>query len=802
MTFQGNSHTLNWRRPSSRRKTPGQKMQLKTDSVDEWMKRVEAASEFAVSEVFSSKRLTSGANSTAMALQCTDQLQDHDDAYDEAQALLSDWMSSKLRLGLELDEEDDRAGSPLPASVSAVQPTAMDYSGFDELYDHLAEEEEGEALSSFLHHLMDRELLDPGTAEDLLLDSDQGRGKARDPSVTMEARHRQVRENRARRDAEREKQQRAREARRGAEEEARRRGRQAEAGRREEARREEAMVQKEMARLRRQMEEQRALEQLVRQRDRDKRDRQKTAVCPPKTGPLVLHKPSGPPHTEPGQASLHIVNLQCLQRHFSGWFSAVLVRRLQLGRAAALCDWRRSLRAWRAWRAMVWTARTHRERETAEEELRTEHRRDRRAADSDRRRLLRRSFNGWQLWRRTERAQRELLARQEQTRRKMTALIDAASSGRLKGPGAPGAPGPPGNTEEGEDFPGNPDGVGTANQNDTDVLTPAPSLRRHGDAPTRLSPSQPWQVTRRHAAISAGELRQHRHAAQQHTIARQQKLLREQREQISQLREERGLLDAWGTAARPRTSEATGPEPPERSMEHDDETGGSRAKGSSRRSPTTFSAQMKIEEEKRERLKREQDLRAAARHHHHRSLLLRRGLAPWQRLLHLKHGNEQLAVRHHRGSVLLMCLRAWQHWARGSLSGRQAAADRLNQHLLLRHRLACWKRLVERRAVLEERAQGFHRARVQRRVLRALLDHLTRVRLLEWDLLEKAQEHSSRRALRGCLLVWIRFPSLQREEREKEARREELRRRVAEVLPDFRSSRLGLPSPRPGYRLK
>ena len=52
----------------------------------------------------------------------------------------------------------------------------------------------------------------------------------------------------------------------------------------------------------------------------------------------------------------------------------VLERRLQLGRAAVLCDWRQSLRAWRAWRTLVWATRDHREREATEEELRTEHR--------------------------------------------------------------------------------------------------------------------------------------------------------------------------------------------------------------------------------------------------------------------------------------------------------------------------------------------------------------------------------------------------------------------------------------------
>ena len=59
--------------------------------------------------------------------------------------------------------------------------------------------------------------------------------------------------------------------------------------------------------------------------------------------------------------------------------------------------------------------------------------------------MLRRCFSTWQLWWRSETGQRELLAQQQQTRRKMAALIGAASAGRLmRGPGLPGPPGPAG----------------------------------------------------------------------------------------------------------------------------------------------------------------------------------------------------------------------------------------------------------------------------------------------------------------------------------------------------------------------
>lgn len=66
--------------------------------------------------------------------------------------------------------------------------------------------------------------------------------------------------------------------------------------------------------------------------------------------------------------------VQCLQRHFSGWYSVVLDRRLRMGKAMALCDWKRQLRAWRAWRNVVWAEQKQREVARTEEDLRTENR--------------------------------------------------------------------------------------------------------------------------------------------------------------------------------------------------------------------------------------------------------------------------------------------------------------------------------------------------------------------------------------------------------------------------------------------
>lgn len=75
-----------------------------------------------------------------------------------------------------------------------------------------------------------------------------------------------MQENRARREVDRQRQQRERESQLGAREEEKKRQREEEARKKQEARRQEELVQQEMVRLRRQIEERRAVEQLVRKR--------------------------------------------------------------------------------------------------------------------------------------------------------------------------------------------------------------------------------------------------------------------------------------------------------------------------------------------------------------------------------------------------------------------------------------------------------------------------------------------------------------------------------------------------------
>ncbi|KAI1891214.1 hypothetical protein AGOR_G00141480 [Albula goreensis] len=192
--------------------------------------------------------------------------------------------------------------------------------------------------------------------------------------------------------------------------------------------------------------------------------------------------------------------------------------------------------------------------------------------------------------------------------------------------------------------------------------------------------------------------------------------------------------------------------------------------------------------EKQRRVEREQQLQVRAAEHHRRALLLHHGLAPWKRLLEKGHAHIQLAQDHHRVWLLRHCLLSWMQAAVESQAEKEACADRLYQHTLLRRSLHCWHSLLGHAVALEMQAERFCRIQTLRRTLRALLDHVTEEKFAAWDREEQARQHWHRCVVRRCLWAWQRLPSLLREEQEREERREQLRRRVAEILPDFRCS--------------
>lgn len=137
---------------------------------------------------------------------------------------------------------------------------------FSGIYSQLACEDESFEARHFLQELMEKDVMHSEAVRGLWLDADDEKKRGRDPNVTMEVRHQQVKERRAQREAERERRLREQEARKEALAEVKRLECQEQRKREKEAQRQDGLLQQEVVRLRKLMREKRSTEQQGRKR--------------------------------------------------------------------------------------------------------------------------------------------------------------------------------------------------------------------------------------------------------------------------------------------------------------------------------------------------------------------------------------------------------------------------------------------------------------------------------------------------------------------------------------------------------
>ncbi|TNM96317.1 hypothetical protein fugu_015978 [Takifugu bimaculatus] len=714
-------------------------------------------------------------------------------------------MSSKLQM----EDEGDLTSSFERKSTAA----ATSYGNFDDLYSSLSEEKESRAVKAVLKNLMEREVLDGAMMEKLALDEGQRRKMFIDPAITMEVRHLQVRQNRAQREVARLRKQSEIEAQQDARREAKRREELREV---KDLQRQEHLLQNEMARLRRQVQERRRREQPGRQREKEKVEA--TEAIGPQPAPGQQQAAESLYKEKSIHTMIHMRNLKCLQKHFSIWRSTALDQRLLIDKTSALYDWKRKLRVWRAWRAVVWAKQKQREVRRAEQELRVD---NRQAAKRDfngfgakcqiatknyHRRLLQRCLAGWHLCCRMQRERDAILAQQEETRHKMAALIDAVSTSKLDVSDTPDmkpvmTPPEAANHQE--------------KHHRSETFAPGASahLQRMTSVGHLANPSQTWHVTCRHAAPTAAELQEAggrvEHSGSSERAAWQRGRLESRRTVQQEMCAY--LLLHTGTHTRLQTIS-------KRAERAYSRTEGGAEEGKhfcrSKNTPdqrdifigfhgvpecqtmpqdqhrvlTTLSLTLceATEARARRRAERWKAIEEQKRRRAEEKLAAMKAAEEQMQLEREEEKRRSLAGSHYNRFLLRRCALGWHQSAKASQSDKRASADQLYQRLLLQRSLSCWKRIKVWRTIQEEQAKHLYHTHTLRRFLLALCDHVTQQRLLYWDQEELAHEHHNRQVLRRCFLAWGQLPQIQHEERVKEGRRERLACKVVEVLPDFR----------------
>ncbi|XP_004606843.2 coiled-coil domain-containing protein 191 isoform X1 [Sorex araneus] len=874
------------------------------DNVEHWMKKVEKASEFAVSKVFSSgnsdvsKRLLD----QIIDLEASEQIEDHDEIYAEAQELVNDWLDIRLQQELASDGEDDAE-----AAVPSVPPVLethhhLKYDKFDDLCDYLEEEEEGDTVKKFIDHLLHKDVVDSGVLDDLRMKENQDQKQQKDPRLTMEMRHKQVKENRLRREKKLECQRIERNLKKTAILEAQYLVQEEKKRKALEAKKEEEEIRREMVKLRREIIERRVTVEeawKLEKKKQEERTSKNPEKCVFQNVHIQLDEEKMAKERKKKLKELLIQtfkeNHQCQKRYFSAWHKLILDHRIQLGKAGTLSDWKLQLKVLRAWRDYTRSQKLKRETQAMENELREENRKQQVATEYNRKQVLQHHFTEWQHWLRAETLKRELTVTKEETRKKMNALLEAASLGKLC-TGGSSAVGP---HQEAAAVGNPPESSGEVTivpplweepLSGSSGYLPSPSAETPTEgslqvpfhsAPDKGQPqlvdAQPARPPRhrekllatsqKEVPICAGRAHS-RQAFQQQLIEKQKKKLQEQKKVILELKEKQRLTEArWARElaaavtstqirllsnpreetkrtrkvlsdlplASPGTEDCQSdsrnslsglkkspqqkmaPHPILKAMEeravHRTERRRILAEKKKQKEEEKL-AQLKAQEEehqkreaeekeaqlkkKREekrlmkmkelerqkRIQRNQQLEALAREHYERVLLRKKGLEPWKKLRLQSEQNLQVAREHYSLALQRKCLLTWCQWSRENMVKKTAQSDQFYSQMLLRRAVRHWAQYL---AAMKEEIQKIREHFLQKKIFRAWWNVAREAKLQSQRKQEVAAEHHTRRTAWITFQTWKTFTRLMKEERVKEERREQLRRKVAEILPDFRA---------------
>ncbi|CAF2748936.1 unnamed protein product [Rotaria sp. Silwood2] len=427
----------------------------KHDDIKTWLRQVENASSNAVETVF--PRSSGRQTGKILANQAATYAKTIDTTHTEARAILDEWMNDKLRLeaglndsydeeivqsnvrsvkqacNLSFDDDDDNQLEFLrePKDLLTFQDPSVYYETHDET----------DLVKDILHDLRSKDIL----TRQQLIAMEKNKSSTVDIQTKIEERHRQVKENHEKMQKERELKRKQLQAKKEAETQARLLVLKEERERALKAKQEEEMIERHVIEIRKEMHEKRLQDEDQRkhQREYENAKLERTKAEQERTRKEEeLQKLKGIALKEQqdlNEKRLHTLvddfirmkSLTIVQKHFSAWLNVVLERRLRMGRAAALADWKLLFQSFNWWRSMVRTKRLEEETEAHMTEMKIFSMKMQQASLHYERTLLRKSMIIWQIYIRNERIAKNLKYEQETTKKKIDAFLEAASTGKL-----------------------------------------------------------------------------------------------------------------------------------------------------------------------------------------------------------------------------------------------------------------------------------------------------------------------------------------------------------------------------------
>ncbi|XP_021254281.1 coiled-coil domain-containing protein 191 isoform X2 [Numida meleagris] len=728
-----------------------------SDSAEYWMKRVEQASEYAVSEAFSLQkpRYPRGLCDPATRLETVEQLQEHDEACKEARELLSNWTKSKLQLELTSDGEAE-VGSVL-GNPSAL----LNYKRFDDLYSYLEHELESSSVQEYLQHLLQSEAVNCGIAEDLRLEDIKERQKPADPRITMELRHKQVKENRLRHQKALQLQRQEKSLRKAILAEAKLQIQEEDRKKALKAKKEEEEIRREMVKLRREMAEKR---QIMAEAWRMERKRQeKSQKLSMQEVSFNVSPPMDLKKEEQGKEK---------QRRVQELLSRIHTNKQRPTKTYLIQEEPDQTEDHSCGHA-AHTSHSYREPKFAWQ-ITLKHA----ALSAQDEAMYRNKIAGLlqqfqapspktapaygSCFDHRHTFQQHVIEEQKQQLQKQQELIlELQENQRLSRA-----------KEEAMQATAATQALDYASQTREKKLKSGKQSGWKNTTPLSLPVSQEPENTK---VVTQGK----RHSSQPTSA---HPIVKAMEERAIQRAERRRKLEE---AKQQREEEKLAQLKAEEEARQRKEAEEKEAQKEKRREEKR---QQKLKLlEKQRRLEKEQQLQKKARDHYEKALLRKLGMMPWKKLREQAKENLMVAQRHHCLGLQRKCLLSWFRHTQERLMEKVSQAEDFFSHMLLRWGFRIWLKYKDYLSTLEEKASTLHAACLKRKYFWAWFDLITEEKSTLREKMKIATEHCNKKLMLDAFKAWRQYPLLMKKEREREERRNQLRRRVAEILPDFQT---------------
>jgi hypothetical protein len=159
----------------------------------------------------------------------------------------------------------------------------------------------------------------------------------------------------------------------------------------------------------------------------------------------------------------------------------------------------------------------------------------------------------------------------------------------------------------------------------------------------------------------------------------------------------------------------------------------------------------------------------------------------FKKIIEFKYEKMEIAKKHYSLKIFKIVIELWRYSIKVDLVGRQRIADEFNKRLLLKHGLSSFKLYKQHAQIEAAKANRFYKYHIKQKLFESWRTYksIEKRKAKEHEVM--IENHNKNRVLKTYFLIWKKYPSQIKRQKERQKRMDELRSKVKEFIPDFES---------------